>query len=461
MNMNKLTHKLKELGGRRIVFSIVVLAYLLWLIIINALMFLPALGLLPDNALSAMEHFGDFTSTGDTHNLIHELVFAFIIGTAAVGLLFQLWKPLQNIAGQLIALIIWAVMILLAIITSNWVPQPLYITFGGLTILATILHPSGLGLFNWFSVAKLNRVLLALVIIAAVPLTVFAFANINLQLGGAGGVGTGFSGLFGHQKPTHDGADSIMPADIEAVKQKYGNYTVAQAEQEGYVLDSFCLNAESFGQQAELGAMGYHAINEDLLMGPIAVERPQAFMFDAEGRVLGVEYEIMADMVSEPPQLFGQTFTKLPPHPGVEHEHYALHVWFVDNPNGQFANFNPNVSCPPGSAPSAYAGGMTIDNEADHDQEHVALGHYRSMAALSFIIILVGLLASLRPSGWRLAAWVAGVLPILLGLASVVLPAAESSLGIAWGLAAITWGLAFIVVAEVVRRKELKTTQEL
>jgi hypothetical protein len=35
----------------------------------------------------------------------------------------------------------------------------------------------------------------------------------------------------------------------------------------------------------------------------------------------------------------------------VEHEHYALHVWFVENSSGTFADFNPRVSCPPGSTP--------------------------------------------------------------------------------------------------------------
>jgi uncharacterized protein YjeT (DUF2065 family) len=177
-------------------------------------------------------------------------------------------------------------------------------------------------------------------------------------------------------------------------------------------------------------------------------------MFDAEGRVLGVEYEIMAEMVSEPPQLFGQTFTKLPPHPGVIHEHYALHVWFIDNPSGQFADFNPSVSCPPGSTPSADSGGMTMDNEAGHDdQEHINAGHYRNMSALGFIVILVGLLASFRPKDWRLAAWVAGFLPMVLGLVSVVLPNAESSLGLGWGLAAIVWGIVFIASAELTNKQ--------
>jgi hypothetical protein len=145
---------------------------------------------------------------------------------------------------------------------------------------------------------------------------------------------------------------AAVPPEVESVKQRYGAYTLEQAQREGYARDPFCLEAASFGRPTHDGAMGFHATNESLLRGPIAVDRPQALMFDAQGRVLGVEYEVVADAVPAAPQLFGRTFVKLPPHPGVQHEHYALHVWFVENPSGAFADFNPKVSCPPGSAPS-------------------------------------------------------------------------------------------------------------
>ncbi len=456
--MRELINKIKELGWQRIAFSLVVLIYVGFLGFINIMM------LLPNNFISAMGHFG-FLYTGNTHNLIHELVFALIVGTTAVGLLSQLWKPKENLTGQLVALIAWCAMVLTAILTNNWVPSILILIFGGLTLIATILHPAGRGLFNWFSASRINRALLILVVVVAVPLFSFILTNISLQRAGNNmnqGESGEFFNLLGHKIPKHGNSGTSMPADIEAVKEKYANYTVAQAEREGYILDKFCLDAGSFDQPAERGAMGYHTTNEALLRGPIVAERPQAFMFDAEDRILGVEYEIVADAVSGPPQLFGQTFTKLPPHPGVAHEHYALHVWFSDNPNGQFADFNPKVSCPssttspleqtPSHGDMDNEGAMATNNKA-HDQEHTAMGHYRNMAALSFIIILVGLLASFNPCGSRLAVWVAGLLPILLGLSSVVLPGAESSLGMAWSIAAITWGIVFITVAEVVGHK--------
>ncbi len=141
--------------------------------------------------------------------------------------------------------------------------------------------------------------------------------------------------------------------EVEQVKQQYGAYTLERAAQEGYMRDAFCLDAAAFGLPADQGAMGFHATNEALLRGPIDVSRPQALMFDAQERILGVEYEVMTDAVTEEPQLFGRTFAKLPAHPGVAHEHYALHVWFVPNPAGQFAEFNPNVACPAMSTPAS------------------------------------------------------------------------------------------------------------
>jgi hypothetical protein len=83
--------------------------------------------------------------------------------------------------------------------------------------------------------------------------------------------------------------------------------------------------------------------------------------------------------------------------------------------------------------------------------DHVMPGHYGFMAAVSFTIIGVGLLSSARPDGWRIAAWVAGGLPVALGLASIAFPV-DSSLELVWALAAIAWGAAFVAVAEVRRR---------
>ena len=142
---------------------------------------------------------------------------------------------------------------------------------------------------------------------------------------------------------------SESAAQIETIAAAFSGYDPERAAREGYRPDGFCVDAPMFSLPASRGAMGFHSTNEGLLRGPIDPQRPQAIMFDANGRVLGVEYEVMTEAVNEVPQLFGRKFTKLPAHPGVSHEHYALHLWFVENPDGRLSDFNPRVTCPAGS----------------------------------------------------------------------------------------------------------------
>jgi hypothetical protein len=88
---------------------------------------------------------------------------------------------------------------------------------------------------------------------------------------------------------------------------------------------------------------------------------------------------------------------------------------------------------------------------------HSVMGHYGFMAAFSFTVIGVGLLASLRPDGWWLPAWVTGLLPALLGFASLVYPGISSSLSLVWALAAMAWGVVFVAVAELTQDAENPT----
>jgi hypothetical protein len=211
----------------------------------------------------------------DLQHRVHDLTFSFLIATAVVGMLAQLRRPPENVAAQVMALIPWVALGLAFARAPHWIPFAPAPILAGLTLLAIILHPTGRNFFRSFSVSRVNRVMLALVIIAAVPLLAFASTNIGLQR------------------------------------------TVAD--------------------------------------------------------------------------------------------------------------------------------------------DHAALGHYGFMAAFSFTVVGVGLLASLRPDGWRLTAWIAGFLPVLLGLASVVFPDVDSSLGLLWALAAVAWGVGFVAAAELTRGAERPT----
>ena len=79
---------------------------------------------------------------------------------------------------------------------------------------------------------------------------------------------------------------------------------------------------------------------------------------------------------------------------------------------------------------------------------HWQLGHYGFMAAIGITVIALAVLAGFRPAGWRLTAWVAGGLTMVLGVLSLLYPDAASSLNPVWVLAAIAWGLGFVALAE-------------
>jgi hypothetical protein len=82
----------------------------------------------------------------------------------------------------------------------------------------------------------------------------------------------------------------------------------------------------------------------------------------------------------------------------------------------------------------------------------VKLHHWTTMSGLVLGIAAVALLTALRPSGWRIPAWCAGLAAAVYGLASVVYPRYAGASGRGWGTLALAGGVAFIAVAEVERR---------
>lgn len=218
-----------------------------------------------------MKHFTE------AHHRIHDLTFGFIFLPTIAGMLPQLRRPSDNFAGQLMAVIPSAGLIVTLILTlffrnnSNVLQLP-WVLVGGGALVATLLHPASHTIFRTFKIARINRVMLTLVILSVGPMLVLATTNIGLQ---------------------------------------------------GTVFD-----------------------------------------------------------------------------------------------------------------------------------DHARMGHYGFMAAFDFTVIGIGLLASFRPAGWRLTAWITGLLPTLLGLTSMIYPNAASSLERAWAVASIVWGILFVGAAEFIGRRD-------
>lgn len=74
--------------------------------------------------------------------------------------------------------------------------------------------------------------------------------------------------------------------------------------------------------------------------------------------------------------------------------------------------------------------------------------HFAGMAALGLGLPLVALLASLRAPGWRLVAWSAGIGTTVFGLAAMLMPRHDGSVGRVWGVLAVLGGLAFAALTE-------------
>lgn len=284
--MADIQDRLAEYGYRRIGLSLLVVAFFaLFAFFLRQLALFPVIGW-SANAFGLAPPDADLTP----HRL-HDMGITLLFWTAGVGLLAQLRNPRKHAAGQLMALVPWIAFLVAFGITKFWDPVMIVGIFGGVSLLATIVHPSGRDLLSSFSSSRVNRVLLVLVVIAAIPLLAYAGNQMGLQTGAI--------------EPAHD-------------------------------------------------------------------------------------------------------------HEGAGH-----------------------------------------DEEAH--QEHIDAGHFAIMVAMSLTIIGVGLLASLRPDGWWVSAWMAGLLPILFGLLSVVYPEAASTVEPLWGFAAVLWGLAFIAVAEYTQSPDAPT----
>jgi hypothetical protein len=99
------------------------------------------------------------------------------------------------------------------------------------------------------------------------------------------------------------------------------------------------------------------------------------------------------------------------------------------------------------------AAARRVTDSRQEAEEAVHFGHWSAMGAFNLIVAGLALMASLRPPGWRLPAWSAGLSAILFGLTSIANPGDASALNGYWSVLAIAWGVGFIVIAEATRRE--------
>ena len=140
------------------------------------------------------------------------------------------------------------------------------------------------------------------------------------------------------------------------VKAAFANITQAEVEAMGYVEETPCIDASELPASvlellniSSTAGLGIHFINEALIDKTLDPLEPEAIQFGPNGEIWNVEY--LTPPQEEPLSLLGQRLTFV-----EEVELDALHLWVIDNPNGPFADFNPNVSCAAVGAPVTGAG---------------------------------------------------------------------------------------------------------
>lgn len=179
-------------------------------------------------------------------------------------------------------------------------------------------------------------------------------------------------------------AQEVTLEDVEAA---FIDLTRAEFEAMGYFGGGLCISAETVGEPAELGGHGTHAINAPLIDTTLDPLEPEAILLDLEDNVIGLQY--LTPPQEEPLTVLGQQLTYV----GIA-DWDSLHVWFLENPSGQFADFNPNFSCPAGTeapevmaAPATGTGGYTRSNSS----------------GVLIVLTLLGLAGSaLAAAGWTL-----------------------------------------------------------
>ena len=161
-------------------------------------------------------------------------------------------------------------------------------------------------------------------------------------------------------KPSRE--EAAVVAAVQDATARFKNVTSVDGPGHGYELMFGCVSGGDFG------AMGLHYVNMGLVGdGDINVNEPEIILFEPASngriRITGADFLVPvaaweAKHAGEgPPMLNGQLFHffESPNRFGLD-PFYTLHVWaWKDNPNGTFANWNPDVKCDEFSEPQASA----------------------------------------------------------------------------------------------------------
>lgn len=209
--MADLGETLSGLGWRRIVFTLLVLVPLL--------LYFGLFQMWRNQLLLVTSWFGGFgllepVFYEEAHRL-HDFAAQLGFWPVLVGLLVQFRSPKQHVTGMLMALLAFAAFAAAMLVTGFTRAMPIVLFLGVPTLLATLAHPAGRELVTSIDADRVSRVLLVLVVIAAVPLLAYAATQVGLQTGAI--------------EPTHDHAAGGHGEEIHAQHLEFGHFMFTTA----------------------------------------------------------------------------------------------------------------------------------------------------------------------------------------------------------------------------------------
>jgi hypothetical protein len=141
-------------------------------------------------------------------------------------------------------------------------------------------------------------------------------------------------------------AQSSVLKTVHSVTARY--QSLSQAKKAGYV--PFYVCAEEPG----VGTMGQHYVNFDLVADPAINQlRPEALVYEPQTngkyKLVALEWVRVGPETDPAPAVLGREMFHVGSgnRYGIEPDgFYERHYWLYEpNPNGAFADWNPNVSC--------------------------------------------------------------------------------------------------------------------
>ncbi len=133
------------------------------------------------------------------------------------------------------------------------------------------------------------------------------------------------------------------PPELAATRARFENMTAEQATAAGYMSTHECVSSP-------FGGMGIHFIHphifeSQLKSGQMDPQNPPVLLVDGNNnRVVGLEWETTKN--TPQPTFLGQPVPLQPGHPGMEEEHYMVHIYFKPNNKILVGAFDPDLKCP-------------------------------------------------------------------------------------------------------------------